>query len=151
MQELNVKVKKLNEDALLPVYATEDSACMDILYKNGISRKDWVYRGDRYTYLAKTGLSFEIPKGHVMLVFSRSGHGFKHGCRLVNSTGVIDADYRGELGVKLSTEVLFEVEPGQAIAQFLVIPYPRINLVESTELSETARGAGGFGSTDKVA
>src|SRR5690606_29317518 len=100
----------------------------------------------------RTGLSFEIPEGHVMLIFSRSGHGFKNNIRLANCVGVIDADYRGEVMVKLTHDRRFgdfdfPVEPGDRIAQVMVIPFPRVTFEEVEELSSTERGEGGFGST----
>ena len=115
-----------------------------------ISRNDWEYEGDEYSYVVETGLAFEIPKNHVMLIYSRSGHGFKHKCVLANSTGVIDSDYRGEVKIKLVTKRLFEIEEEGGVAQMIILPYPTIMLTEVQELSDTSRGAGGFGSTDKV-
>ena len=147
---LNVKVKKLRKDALLPTYGTDGAACLDFKTSKGISRKDWEYEGDEYSYVVETGLAFEIPKNHVMLIYSRSGHGFKHKCVLANSTGVIDSDYRGEVKIKLVTKRLFEIEEEGGVAQMIILPYPTITLTEVQELSDTSRGAGGFGSTDKV-
>ena len=147
---LDVKVRKLREDALLPTYGTDGAACLDFKTSKRISRKDWEYEGDEYSYVVETGLSFEIPKNHVMLVFSRSGHGFKHSCVLANSTGVIDSDYRGEVKIKLVTKRIFEIEEDGGVAQLIIIPYPTIMLTEVQELSDTSRGAGGFGSTDKA-
>lgn len=147
---LDIKVKKLRKDALLPTYGTDGAACLDFKTSKEISRKDWEYEGDEYSYVVETGLAFEIPKNHVMLIYSRSGHGFKHKCVLANSTGVIDSDYRGEVKIKLVTKRLFEIEEGGGVAQMIIIPYPTITLTEVQELSDTTRGAGGFGSTDKV-
>lgn len=147
---LDIKVKKLRKDALLPTYGTDGAACLDFKTSKEISRKDWEYEGDEYSYVVETGLAFEIPKNHVMLIFSRSGHGFKHKCVLANSTGVIDSDYRGEVKIKLVTKRLFEIEEGGGVAQMIILPYPTITLTEVQELSDTTRGAGGFGSTDKV-
>jgi dUTP pyrophosphatase len=147
---LQVKVKKLRENALLPTYGTAGAACLDFKTHKEITRNDWVYKGDEYSYVVETGLAFEIPRNHVMLVFSRSGHGFKHSCVLANSTGVIDSDYRGEVKIKLVTKRLFEIEEGGGVAQMIVLPYPTIVLTEVQELSDTSRGAGGFGSTDKA-
>lgn len=143
MNNIVVKVKKLSDDAILPVYATEGAACFDIYSPDSgiVPAKD--------SKSFRTGLSFEIPVNHVMLVFSRSGHGFKNGIRLSNCVGVIDSDYRGELGVKLtndSTQDYF-VEKNSRIAQAMVIPYDYVTFVEVDELSETKRGTGGLGST----
>lgn len=104
-----------------------------------------------------TGLAFDIPEGHVMLVFSRSGHGFKYDVRLANCVGVIDSDYRGEVMVKLTKDytlsdeddhsVPFSVRPGDRIAQAMIIPVERISFAEVDEISSTSRGTGGFGSS----
>jgi dUTP pyrophosphatase len=103
-----------------------------------------------------TGLAFDIPPGHVMLVFSRSGHGFKHDIRLANCTGIIDATYRGEVMVKLTCDAPdddvsppYKVNPGDRIAQAMVLPVARVLFTVVDELSETERGAGGFGSSGK--
>lgn len=147
---MQVKVKKLHPDAIMPKYATDGSACFDLHAIDG----NYVQHGCSRVF--STGLSFEIPPGHVMLVFSRSGHGFKNGVRLANCVGVIDADYRGEVMVKLTSdnhnpilsddETLF-VHEGHRIAQAMIIPIPLVELVEVEELTRTERGTGGFGST----
>lgn len=143
---MQVKVKKLHPEARLPEYATTGAACFDI---RTIEGGEVEARGG--TLNCRTGLAFEIPAGHVMLIYSRSGHGFKNSVRLVNAVGVIDADYRGEVAVKLINDspLAFGVEPGDRIAQAMIIPVPGIEFVEADELSDTTRGAGGFGSTGK--
>ena len=97
------------------------------------------------------GLAVEIPAGHVMMIFSRSGHGFKNSVRLSNATGVIDSDYRGPLAVSLHNDgrARFHVRHGERIAQALVLPIPTVSIEEVETLTDTARGAGGFGSTGK--
>ena len=84
-----------------------------------------------------------------MLLFSRSGHGVRHGIRLANSVGVIDSDYRGEIIVGLRNDnwTRFDVRPGDRIAQALLVPVHEVELIQVAELSETVRGAGGLGST----
>lgn len=143
---MKVKVKRLYADAKLPTYATDGSGCFDIYTMlNG----DTDY-GDPHTY--STGLAFEIPENHVMLIFSRSGHGFKNDVRLSNCVGVIDSDYRGELKVKLSCDKQgwgLEINAGERVAQGLVIPYEKVEFEEVKELSDTVRGIGGFGSSGK--
>lgn len=151
---MKVKIKKLRVDAVTPKYATDGSGCFDLFVPlgelpNSLDDVDEVLR-------IPTGLAFEIPEGHVMLVFSRSGHGFKNHVRLSNCVGVIDADYRGELMVQLRQDLLVNqhalrlpIEPGKAMAQALVIPYPRVEFEEVDELGDTARGVNGFGSTDE--
>ena len=145
-QSLPVKVKRLYEAATLPTYATDGSGCFDIYTMlNG----DTDYN-EPHTY--STGLAFEVPLNHVMLVFSRSGHGFKNDVRLSNCVGVIDSDYRGELKVKLSCDKQgwgLEVNAGERIAQGMIIPYTKVVFEEVKELTETGRGESGFGSSGK--
>ena len=94
-------------------------------------------------------MCFEIPLQHVLLVYSRSGHGFKNNIRLSNSVGVLDSDYRGELKVKLAADnEPYYVAPGERIAQIMLMPIPVINFELVNELSNTER-KGGFGSTGK--
>lgn len=155
---MQVKVKKLYPNALLPKYATDGSGCFD-LSACAVQHEKFVPAQIEHDspVVCNTGLSFEIPEGHVMLLFGRSGHAFKHGIRLANCVGVIDSDYRGEVKIKLAkddhwndhlehAEIKF-IEPGERIAQGLIIPIPRVEFVEVDALSDTARGEGGFGST----
>lgn len=162
---MNIKVKKLSNRAHLPVYATPGAACFDLhacldedtrlevgvekeIKENGQSYYHYCHRHT----VVSTGLSFEIPKDHVMLIFSRSGHGFKNQVRLQNCVGVIDSDYRGEVKVALvhdnpaNDQPLF-IEHGDRIAQAMILPVPEVFFEVVTELSETDRGEGGFGST----
>lgn len=152
---MQIKVKKLHPDAIIPQYATDGAACFDIhaLSVNGSCQLGTV-ADECAPIVASTGLAFEIPAGHVMLVYSRSGHGFKHNTRLANCVGVIDSDYRGELMVKLTTDIEcdeplppLKIRPGDRIAQAMIVPIPRIELIEADELCDTVRGVGGFGST----
>ena len=143
---MKVNVKRLYDSAILPTYATDGSGCFDIYTMlNG----DTDYN-EPHTY--STGLAFEIPEDHVMLVFSRSGHGFKNDVRLSNCVGVIDSDYRGELKVKLTCDKIgwgLEVNAGERIAQGMIIPIQKVRFEEVSELPETERGEGGFGSSGK--
>ena len=144
---MQLKVKKLHPAALIPKYATEGAACFD-LHAVGIGPEPMLLMyGAPYTF--NTGLSFEVPEGHVMLIFSRSGHGFKNDTRLANCVGVIDSDYRGEVAVRLTADGFsnLPVNDGDRIAQAMVVPYPRVEFVEADDLTDTKRGAGGFGST----
>ena len=139
---MQVKIKKLREDAITPTYATDGSACFDLY-----STVDCTVRSEaRMHPVIDTGIAFEIPEGHVMLVYSRSGHGFKNGVTLANNVGVIDADFRDSVKVKLVGEHL-DVKKGNRIAQAMIVPYPKVEFVEVDELSETERGTGGIGST----
>lgn len=99
--------------------------------------------------LVKTGLFIALPEGYEAQVRPRSGLAFKNGITVLNSPGTIDADYRGEVGVILVnlSNTDFTVNDGERIAQLVVAKYEQANFVEVTELDETSRGAGGFGST----
>lgn len=154
---MKLKVKKLHPDAILPVYATPGAACFDI---HALTVNDMHQIGSHADFgepvLCTTGLAFEIPAGHVMLVFSRSGHGFKHGVRLANCVGVIDSDFRGELMVKLTQDFITDkcldqlctfIKPGERIAQATIVPIPQVELELVDELTSTERGTGGLGST----
>ena len=149
---MKLKVKKLHQSAKLPTYATKGAACFD-LYAATVDGKfavpSEVHNG--YPVTCGTGLAFEIPAGHVMLIFSRSGHGFKNDTRLANCVGVIDSDYRGEIGVGLVNlgDAPYTVQPGDRIAQLMVVPVVQPTLTVVDTLDETERGAGGFGSTGR--
>lgn len=140
---VKMKVKLVDDRASMPQKATIGAACVDIQSIDGGTVK----AGKAATF--RTGLSFEIPENFMMMVFSRSGHGFKKGIRLANGTGIIDSDYRGELMVALfnDSDVDFTVAPGDRIAQAVVVPVPELEMELATELSSTERGEGGFGST----
>jgi dUTP pyrophosphatase len=144
---MNIKIKKLHERAMIPTFATKGSACFDLYAMVEDSKKVSIYKHS--PAIIRTGLSFEIPKGHAMMIYSRSGHGFNNDVRLSNCVGVIDSDYRGEVKVKLAADGGgFGVSHGDRIAQAMIIPVPAIEgFFVSNELSETERGDGGFGST----
>lgn len=140
-----MKVKVINKsENKLPKYETKGSAGMDVR-----SNEDYTLKPERRT-LISTGLFFEIPKGYEMQVRPRSGMAFKYGITVLNAPGTIDSDFRGELGVILynSGQSEFEIKKGDRIAQLVLAPVVRIEFEES-ELNETERGSGGFGSTDK--
>ena len=147
----NVKFKRLTESAILPTRATEGAACFD-LYANGLHIIDDM----RTRRTVGTGIAIELPPGHVGLVCSRSGLAAKEGLFVVNAPGIIDEDYRGELKVivgKLAYTPqwpdpdVFTIAPGMRIAQLMIMPLPQLQVEEVGELSTTARGQGGFGST----
>ena len=143
---MNVKIKKVHPEAKTPVYGSEGAACFDLYAASIIGTESETER----TVLYGTGLQFEVPEGHVMMIYSRSGHGFKHGITLANSTGIVDADYRGEVMVKLTkrdTSVHGMPAIGERIAQAMIIPVEQVAFEETDELSDTQRGEGGFGST----
>lgn len=146
---MKVKVRKLHPDAIIPQYQSDGAACFDLhaIVPTSCPKSPCIGVPKIFT----TGLSFEIPQGHVMLIFSRSGHGFNNDTRLANCVGVIDSDYRGEVKVRLTRDEglssPLDVYTGTRIAQALILPIPKIELVESEELSDTIRGSNGYGST----
>ncbi|MBC7459145.1 dUTP diphosphatase [Candidatus Saccharibacteria bacterium] len=142
---MNVKVKKLHEAALLPVYQTEHAAAMDV--HAFLATAMTLQPLERA--MVPTGLAFEIPEGYEMQVRARSGLSIKHGLTMVNGIGTIDADYRGELNILVINlgQEPFVIEPDMRIAQLLVSPYIKVELEVTSALSETDRGEGGFGST----
>lgn len=145
MNRIAVKFKKTDARAQTPRYATDGSGAFDIAALDGADIPPM------FAATIETGLAFEIPPGHAMLIYSRSGHGFKHGIRLSNCVGLIDSDYRAEIKVKLHNDggEPFFVEPGDRIAQAVIVPLPQTDFIEVAELSSTARGLGGFGSTGR--
>lgn len=160
---MQIKVKKLHKEAIIPKYQTQGAACFDIhalVEENDPRIMQWggpsrltpgVGAGNESSQVYRTGLSFEIPEGYVMMVYSRSGHGFKHDVRLANCVGVIDSDYRGELMVKITADSLhgMMVVDGDRIAQAMIIPVQQVYFEEVSELSDTIRGEGGFGSSGR--
>ena len=141
---MQIKFKKLSTRAQLPVQATDGSACFDI----HTTCTTAVTVSQECPCSFDTGLAFQIPIGFAMLVFSRSGHGFKNDVRLSNAVGVLDSDFRGELKVKLASDgAPYTVSPGERIAQVMVLPLPAIYFRECDSLDTTARGTGGFGSS----
>ena len=143
---LEIKLQQLHSGAKMPTYATDGSGAFDFYSIEGI-HLPW----GRAAKIQSLGFSCEIPKDHVLLMFSRSGHADKYSIRLANSVGVIDSDYRGELKVMLFNDGPEHVylKPGERIAQGIVIPRPRCIFKWVDSLSETNRGIGGFGSTNK--
>jgi dUTP pyrophosphatase len=143
---MEVKIKKLNENAVIPQYAKDGDAGMDLVATSIISETD-----TQITY--GIGLALEIPYGFVGLIFPRSSVR-KTRLMLSNCVGVIDSGYRGELQatfnkVNQNSQSENDYKVGDRIAQIMIIPYPPIQFVEVDELSETERGEGGFGSTGK--
>lgn len=141
----NVKIKKLNENAVIPTYGSEYSAGADLYacVPDSIS----IAAGE--TVLVPTGLAMEIPEGYAGLIYARSGLASKKGLAPANKVGVIDADYRGEIMVALHNHSGKDAEivPGERIAQLVITPFLKAVFEKTDELSDTARGAGGFGST----
>lgn len=151
---MKVRIQSLHPEALQPVYATAGSACFDLHACTINGRREPLTLLPGQSAVIGTGLAFEIPDGHVMLIYGRSGHGFKSHVRLANSVGVIDADYRGEVMVKLVMDDVADpkepeltLRPGDRVAQAIVLPYPRVSFEWAQELGSTQRGSGGFGSS----
>ena len=140
-----INIKKLDEKAIIPTYGTEYSAGVDLY---AINEEELTIPAHE-TVLVKTGLAMEIPKGYGGFIFSRSGLATKKGLAPANKVGVVDADYRGEIMVALhnhSNEAQ-TIGAHERIAQMVFLPFLKANFNEVDELTETVRGAGGFGST----
>ena len=142
-----IRVKKLNENAILPTYGSAEAAGAD-LYAC-LEEPVTVQPGE--TAWIPTGIALEVPKGCAGLVYARSGLGVKRGLAPANKVGVIDSDCRGQIHVVLLNHGKTEqtIQHGERIAQFLITPVLTPAYVEAEELSDTDRGAGGFGSTGK--
>ncbi len=154
--ELKIKAlsPKIGADIPLPSYATAGSAGMDLracidapLYLPGTAS------GISNAALVPTGIAIELPgPGYVALVFARSGLAVKQGITLSNGVGVIDSDYRGEVKVALTNlgAKPYTIQPGERIAQLVILPVEQAQVTVVPELDDTDRGAGGFGSTGKA-
>ena len=142
-----IRVKKLNPNAFLPAYGSEEAAgadlyaCLDAPVTIEPGETAWI----------PTGLALEVPKGCAGLIYARSSMGVKRGLAPANKVGVIDSDYRGEIRVVLLNhgKVSQTIEHGERVAQFLITPVLTPAYVAVDELTDTDRGAGGFGSTGK--
>ncbi len=143
------KVKKMRDGAKIPFRATPGSAGMD-LYAC-IDKPITLGGGEKA--VIPTGIAIELPCAELAaFVFARSGLAIKHGIGLLNSVGVIDSDYRGEICVGVINQLNepYTINPDERIAQLVIMPVSLIAPVEADALDETQRGAGGFGSTGKV-
>jgi dUTP pyrophosphatase len=143
---VELRVAKLKEDATLPTRAHEGDAGVDLY----ACEPAHLGPGERWS--VGTGVAVEIPEGHAGLVLPRSGLARDNGIALVNSPGLIDAGYRGEVRVLLlntDPAETFRVEPGERIAQLVVAPIALVDPVEVEALAESARGDGGFGSSGR--
>ena len=144
-EPVSVQVKRLNNGAGLPMpsYASDGAAGMDVCAAEGLTLKV----GKRHA--VATGLAFAIPHGFEVQVRPRSGLALKHGITCLNTPGTIDSDYRGEVKVILANlgDEDFVIQRGDRIAQLVVAPVTHAAMIEVEALDDTARGAGGFGST----
>lgn len=144
---VEVKIKKLNKNAVMPTYGSPFSAGADLY----ACEKEDITIAPGETVLVHTGLSFEIPENNVGLIYARSGIAVKRGLAPANKVGVIDSDYRGEVMVSLynHSDKPQTVEKGERIAQIVITPFIKADFSETDELTDTQRGGGGFGSTGK--
>ncbi|MEJ7714718.1 MAG: dUTP diphosphatase [Thermoleophilaceae bacterium] len=141
---MELRFRRLAQHAIAPARSHEDDAGYDLFAAEGAV----LAPGERAD--VGTGIALAIPPGHAGLVLPRSGLARRHGITLVNTPGLIDAGYRGEVRVLLlntDREEAFEVKPGERIAQLVVVRHEAPELLEAELLDETVRGVGGFGST----
>lgn len=144
---MTVRLKKLDPRATTPKYGSAAAAGADLCALADAP----VTLAPGQTVLVHTGIALEIPTGYVGLVYARSGLASKRGLAPANKVGVIDADYRGEIMVALHNHASTPqtVEPGERIAQLVIAPFLAAEFEEVEDLTDTERGAGGFGSTGK--
>lgn len=142
-----VEFKKLRPDAVVPKYMTPGAAGLDL--SAAIDAPITLKPGERR--LIDIGLAVAIPPGYEGSVRARSGLAIKHGIGLVNAPGTVDSDFRGELRVIVINHghEPFVISNGERIAQMVIAPVAQADVIEVTELSETERGQGGFGSTGR--
>lgn len=149
---MNLKVKLCRPGARLPTYATAGAACFDLYAV--VDHPGELFQGTGI--LIPTGLIFDIPEDYVLMIFSRSGHGFNHDVRLANCVGLIDSDYRGEVMVKLTRDESpgswldpFKISQGDRIAQGMLMPVSQVKFEEVDTVESTVRGESGMGSTGR--
>lgn len=142
---MQINIKKLNEKAVIPTYGSEYAAGADLY---ACIEQDVVIKAHQTVFIP-TGLALELPVGYAGLVYARSGIAMKKGLAPANKVGVIDCDYRGEVKVALHNHGDQDqvVGVGERVAQLVITPYVTATFIETDELSSTARGVGGFGST----
>ena len=142
-----IRVKKLNEKAILPTYGSAEAAGADIYAC--LDADVTIAPGE--TVFVPTGLAMEVPKGCAGLIYARSSLGSKRGLAPANKVGVIDSDYRGQVMVVLHNhgKMTQTISYGERIAQLIITPVFTPGFLEAEELDDTQRGTGGFGSTGK--
>lgn len=148
MRQMELKIKKLKSNAKVPKRATNGSAGMDLY----ACIENSVTLAPQELVIVPTGIAIELPDNScAAFLYARSGLGVKHGICLSNGVGVIDSDYRGEIcaGLCNVSDKPYVIEPGERIAQMVIAPVLTPDITEVDELSDTSRGAGGFGSTGK--
>lgn len=148
---MDVKIKKLNKNAVIPSYAHDTDAGLDLVAVS------YDYKENIDCHVYGTGIAVEIPEGYVGLLFPRSSNR-KTNAYMCNHVGVIDASYRGEIMVSFKNrdydeeaipQLFTPYEVGNKVAQLIIMPYPKIKFVEVDELSDSDRGENGHGSTGK--
>ena len=143
-----LKIKKVRENAVVPVRATAGSAGIDLC---ACIDEPLTVKARDHAFIP-TGIAIALPSAeYAAFVFARSGLAIKHGIGLLNSVGVIDSDYRGEIGVGIVNQFDddYVIAPGERIAQLVVLPISLMPTEETDTLDDTERGTGGFGSTGK--
>ena len=143
---MNINVKKLNPNAIIPTKGSEHAAGLDLY---ACIDTNELAINPHETKKVGTGLAAEIPEGYFGAIFARSGLATKQGLRPANCVGVVDSDYRGEIIVALHNDSQYfaVINNHDRIAQLVILPYLDVNLNEVDDLSDTKRGEGGFGST----
>lgn len=144
-EPMKVKIERLNNLASMPTRGSTSAAGYDLYAATSYI----IDIAPHSTVKIGTGLAMELPEGTFGAIFARSGLATKKGLRPANCVGVIDSDYRGECIVALhnDTDEMMSIDPGERIAQLIVMKYPTVEFEEAEELSSTERGEGGFGST----
>lgn len=147
--KIEIPVKKLREDAMLPHAGSSRAAGYDLYACTGDGD---IEIAPHSTAMIGTGLACAIPEGYFGGIFARSGLAAKEGLRPANCVGVVDSDYRGEIKVALhnDTDQIRFVADGERIAQLVIMPYLAVSFTASDDLDETERGEGGFGHTGKM-
>ena len=143
---MNINVKKLHDDAIIPTKGTKSSAGYDLY---AYLSQDEVQINPGETFMVSCGIALEIPEGYFAGIFARSGIASKRNLRPANCTGVIDSDYRGEIKVPIfnDSNKVQTIENKERVAQIIILPYLDVKFNEVTCLDETNRSLEGFGST----
>jgi dUTP pyrophosphatase len=146
--DVAITLEKIHPDAIIPKPATPGSAGFDLHSIEDVT----IYPGE--TKVIKTGLKVSLPGGHLMYISSRGGLAAKHNIFVLNSPGLVDSDYRGEIMCIMHKTFDKSYKPyliskGDRVAQFVVMPHPKVNVVEATVVNDTERGEGRFSSTGK--
>lgn len=144
---LDLNVKKLSETAILPTYANEFAAGLDFYIDGQVNELFCI--GPNDSGMVGTGIAVEIPEGYYGMLVIRSGIAAKKNLSLANGVGIIDSDYRGEIKLILKNNSKYDqyITAGERLAQLILMPFERANIVETEILSKTARAEAGFGST----